>query len=181
MVQENNRGAGGGKPSACSAERSAGHDANNDVRQKTAAAVFLSTMVERTVNHFGAVMHSGARDWCLPRHKGQITIGTFVTSKCVLGGVLQHRPSDAFHSRVDPGAAAVRHVQELLDEPTAAPTTGRVRRTCRASQRHHFRRVTFQYEGSETRVLYNFSLKLKVGKTIAIVGRAAPARARCSI
>src|SRR5436853_172270 len=33
-----------------------------------------------------------------------------------------------------------------------------------------FDRVTFQYEGSETPVLDNLSLKLNVGKTIAIVG-----------
>src|SRR4029077_21146323 len=33
-----------------------------------------------------------------------------------------------------------------------------------------FDRVTFQYEGSQTPVLDNLSLKLNVGKTIAIVG-----------
>src|SRR5438477_9379517 len=68
-------------------------------------------------------------------------------------------------------AAAVRHIQELLDEPTrgaddrpGAPDLPRITNDIT------FDRVTFQYEGSETPVLDNLSLKLDVGKTIAIVG-----------
>jgi ATP-binding cassette, subfamily B, bacterial len=68
-------------------------------------------------------------------------------------------------------AAAVRHMEELLDEPTrgtddrpGAPDLPRITNDIT------FDRVTFQYEGNETPVLDNLSLKLNVGKTIAIVG-----------
>jgi ATP-binding cassette subfamily B protein len=62
-------------------------------------------------------------------------------------------------------------MQELLDEPTrgaddrpGAPDLPRITNDIT------FDRVTFQYENSETPVLDSLSLKLKVGKTIAIVG-----------
>src|SRR5205814_2408554 len=68
-------------------------------------------------------------------------------------------------------AAAVRHIQEQLDEPTrAADDRPGAPDLPRITNDITFDRVTFQYEGSETPVLDNLSLKLKVGKTIAIVG-----------
>src|SRR3989440_1224023 len=146
---------------------------NNDVRQKTASAVFLSTMVERTVTISVLLLHLvvlaiGA----YLATKGQITIGTFVTFESAFWEVsyniahLMHFIPVSIQS-----AAAVRHIQELLDEPTrgaddrpGAPDLPRITNDIT------FDRVTFQYEGSETPVLDNLSLKLKVGKTIAIVG-----------
>ena len=77
-------------------------------------------------------------------------------------------------------AAAVRHIQELLDAPTRGADRPGAPDLPRITNDITFDRVTFQYEGSQTPVLDNFSLKLKVGKSIAIVGPAAPARARCS-
>jgi ATP-binding cassette subfamily B protein len=68
-------------------------------------------------------------------------------------------------------AAAVRHIQELLDEPIrggtdrpGAPELPRITNDIT------FDRVSFKYEGTDTPVLDNLSLKLDVGKTIAIVG-----------
>ena len=146
---------------------------NNDVRQKTASAVFLSTMVERTVTISVLLLHLvvlaiGA----YLATKGQITIGTFVTFESAFWEV-SYNIAHLMH--FIPGsiqaAAAVRHIHELLDEPTrgaddrpGAPDLPRITNDIT------FDRVTFQYEGSETLVLDNFSLKLKVGKTIAIVG-----------
>src|SRR3989449_10016704 len=67
-------------------------------------------------------------------------------------------------------AAAVRHIQDLLAEaPRGADRPG-APDLPRITNDITFDRVTFQYEGSETPVLDNLSLKLKVGKTIAIVG-----------
>jgi ATP-binding cassette subfamily B protein len=146
---------------------------NNDVREKTASAVFLSTMVERTVTISVLLLHLvvlaiGA----YLATKGQITIGTFVTFESAFWEVsyniahLMHFIPVSIQS-----AAAVRHMQELLDEPTrgaddraGAPDLPRITNDIT------FDRVTFQYENSETPVLDNLSLKLKVGKTIAIVG-----------
>jgi ATP-binding cassette subfamily B protein len=146
---------------------------NNEVRQKTASAVFLSTMVERTVTISVLLLHLvvlaiGA----YLATKGQITIGTFVTFESAFWEVsyniahLMHFIPVSIQS-----AAAVRHMQELLDEPTrgaddrpGAPDLPRITNDIT------FDRVTFQYENSETPVLDNLSLKLKVGKTIAIVG-----------
>ena len=146
---------------------------NNDVRQKTASALFLSTMVERTVTISVLLLHLvvlaiGA----YLATKGQITIGTFVTFESAFWEVSYNIAHLMHFIPVSiQAAAAVRHIQELLDEPTrgaddrpGAPDLPRITNDIT------FDRVTFQYEGSETLVLDSFSLKLKVGKTIAIVG-----------
>src|SRR3981189_2002342 len=146
---------------------------NNDARRKIASAAFLSTMVERTVTISVLLLHLvvlaiGA----YLATKGQITIGTFVTFESAFWEVsyniahLMHFIPVSIQS-----AAAVRHIQELLDEPTrgaddrpGAPDLPRITNDIT------FDRVTFQYEGGQAPVLDNFSLKLNVGKTIAIVG-----------
>ena len=73
-------------------------------------------------------------------------------------------------------AAAVRHIQELLDEPTRGADRPGAPDLPRISNDITFDRVTFQYEGSQTPVLDNLSLKLNVGKTIAIVGPSGSSR-----
>jgi ATP-binding cassette, subfamily B, bacterial len=146
---------------------------NNDVRRKTASALFLSTMVERTVTISVLLLHLvvlaiGA----YLATKGQITIGTFVTFESAFWEVSYNIAHLMHFIPVSiQAAAAVRHIQELLDEPTrgaddrpGAPDLPRITNDIT------FDRVTFQYEGSQTPVLDNLSLKLKVGKTIAIVG-----------
>src|SRR4051812_44256150 len=145
---------------------------NNDVRQKTASAVFLSTMVERSVTisvllpHL-VVLAIGA----YLATKGQITIGTFVTFESAFWEVsyniahLMHFIPVSIQS-----AAAIRHMQELLDEPTRGADRPGAPDLPRISHDITFERVSFQYEGSETPVLDNLSLKLDAGKRIAIVG-----------
>jgi ATP-binding cassette subfamily B protein len=145
---------------------------NNEVRQKTASAVFLSTMVERTVTISVLLLHLvvlaiGA----YLATKGQITIGTFVTFESAFWEVsyniahLMHFIPVSIQS-----AAAVRHMQELLDEPTRGADRPGAPDLPRITNDITFDRVTFQYENSQTPVLDNLSLKLNVGKTIAIVG-----------
>jgi ATP-binding cassette subfamily B protein len=145
---------------------------NQDVRIKTASAVFLSTMVERTVTISVLLLHLvvlaiGA----YLATKGQITIGTFVTFESAFWEVsyniahLMHFIPVSIQS-----AAAVRHVQELLDEPTPGTDRAGAPDLPRITNDITFDRVTFQYEGSETPVLDNLSLKLNAGKSIAIVG-----------
>jgi ATP-binding cassette, subfamily B, bacterial len=145
---------------------------NNDVRQKTASAVFLSTMVERSVTISVLLLHLvvlaiGA----YLATKGQITIGTFVTFESAFWEVsyniahLMHFIPVSIQS-----AAAVRHMQELLDEPTRGADRPGAPDLPRITNDITFDRVTFQYENSQTPVLDNFSLKLNVGKTIAVVG-----------
>jgi ATP-binding cassette subfamily B protein len=145
---------------------------NQDVRIKTASAVFLSTMVERTVTISVLLLHLvvlaiGA----YLATKGQITIGTFVTFESAFWEVsyniahLMHFIPVSIQS-----AAAVRHMQELLDEPTRGADRPGAPDLPRITNDITFDRVTFAYEGSATPVLDNFSLKLGVGKRIAIVG-----------
>jgi ATP-binding cassette subfamily B protein len=145
---------------------------NQEVRIKTASAVFLSTMVERTVTISVLLLHLvvlaiGA----YLATKGQITIGTFVTFESAFWEVsyniahLMHFIPVSIQS-----AAAVRHMQELLDEPTHGADRPGAPDLPRITNDITFDRVTFAYEGSETPVLDNFSLKLGVGKRIAIVG-----------
>ena len=145
---------------------------NNDVRQRTASALFLSTMVERTVTISVLLLHLvvlaiGA----YLATKGQITIGTFVTFESAFWEVSYNIAHLMHFIPVSiQAAAAVRHIQELLDEPTRGADRPGAPDLPRITNDITFDRVTFQYEGSQTPVLDNLSLKLNVGKTIAIVG-----------
>jgi ATP-binding cassette subfamily B protein len=145
---------------------------NNDVRQKTASAVFLSTMVERSVTISVLLLHLvvlaiGA----YLATKGQITIGTFVTFESAFWEVSYNIAHLMHFIPVSiQAAAAVRHMQELLDEPTRGADRPGAPDLPRITNDITFDRVTFQYENSQTPVLDNFSLKLKVGRTIAVVG-----------
>jgi ATP-binding cassette, subfamily B, bacterial len=145
---------------------------NDEARKKIASAMFLSTMVERTVTISVLLLHLvvlaiGA----YLATKGQITIGTFVTFESAFWEVsyniahLMHFIPVSIQS-----AAAVRHIQELLDEPTRGADRPGAPDLPRITNDITFDRVTFQYEGSQTPVLDNLSLKLNVGKSIAIVG-----------
>src|ERR1700753_2330703 len=151
---------------------------NTEARRKIAAATFLSTMVERTVTIAVLLLHLvvlalGA----YLATKGQITIGTFVTFESAFWEVSYNIAHIMHFIPVSiQSAAAVRHIEELLDEPTrrAERTRGTARPGApdlpRLPHDITFDRVTFQYEGSETPVLDGLSLKLDVGKSIAIVG-----------
>jgi ATP-binding cassette subfamily B protein len=145
---------------------------NDDARRKIASAAFLSTMVERTVTISVLLLHLvvlaiGA----YLATKGQITVGTFVTFESAFWEVSYNIAHIMHFIPVSiSSAAAVRHIQELLDEPTRGADRPGAPDLPRVSHDISFERVTFQYEGSQTPVLDNLSLKLDVGKTIAIVG-----------
>ena len=145
---------------------------NDDTRSKIASATFLSTMVERTVTIAVLLLHLvvlaiGA----YLATKGQITIGTFVTFESAfwevsynIAHVMQFIPLSI------QSAAAVRHIQELLDEPTRGGDRPGAPDMPRITNDITFEHVTFRYQGALKPVLDNLSLKLKVGKSIAIVG-----------
>ena len=145
---------------------------NNQVRDKTASAVFLSTMVERSVTISVLLLHLvvlaiGA----YLATKGQITIGTFVTFESAFWEVSYNIAHLMHYIPVSiQAAAAVRHIQELLDEPTRGADRPGAPDLPRITNDITFERVTFGYDGNETPVLDNLSLKLNVGKSIAIVG-----------
>jgi len=145
---------------------------NKEVRLKTASAGFLSTMVERTVTISVLLLHLvvlaiGA----YLATKGQITIGTFVTFESAFWEVSYNIAHIMHFIPVSiQSAAAVRHMQELLDEPTRGADRPGAPDLPRITNDITFDHVTFQYEGSQTPVLDNLSLKLNVGKSIAIVG-----------
>ncbi|WP_316231713.1 ABC transporter ATP-binding protein [Bradyrhizobium sp. SZCCHNR1051] len=145
---------------------------NDAARRKMADAMFLSTMVERTVTISVLLLHLvvlalGA----YLATKGQITIGTFVTFESAFWEVSYNIAHVMHFVPVSiSSAAAIRHMQELLDEPTRGADRPGAPDLPRISHDITFERVTFQYEGSQTPVLDNLSLKLDVGKRIAIVG-----------
>ncbi|WP_315705634.1 MULTISPECIES: ABC transporter ATP-binding protein [unclassified Bradyrhizobium] len=145
---------------------------NDAARQKMASAMFLSTMVERTVTIAVLLLHLvvlalGA----YLATKGQITVGTFVTFESAFWEVSYNIAHVMHFIPVSiSSAAAIRHMQELLDEPTRGADRPGAPDLPRISHDITFERVTFQYEGSATPVLDNLSLKLEVGKRIAIVG-----------
>ncbi|NPV19493.1 ABC transporter ATP-binding protein [Bradyrhizobium aeschynomenes] len=145
---------------------------NDEARRKIADAMFLSTMVERSVTIAVLLLHLvvlaiGA----YLATKGQITIGTFVTFESAFWEVSYNIAHVMHFVPVSiSSAAAIRHMQELLDEPTRGADRPGAPDLPRISHDITFERVSFQYEGSETPVLDNLSLKLDVGKRIAIVG-----------
>jgi ATP-binding cassette, subfamily B, bacterial len=145
---------------------------NDETRRKIASAAFLSTMVERTVTISVLLLHLvvlaiGA----YLATKGQITVGTFVTFESAFWEVSYNIAHVMHFIPVSiQSAAAVRHIHELLDEPTRGADRPGAPDLPRVTNDISFDRVTFQYEGSETPVLDGLSLKLDVGKTIAIVG-----------
>ncbi|MCS3730617.1 ABC transporter ATP-binding protein [Bradyrhizobium betae] len=145
---------------------------NDETRNKIASATFLSTMVERTVTISVLMLHLvvlaiGA----YLATKGQITIGTFVTFESAFWEVSYNIAHVMHFIPVSiSSAAAIRHMQELLDEPTRGADRPGAPDLPRVTHDITFDRVTFQYEGSQTPVLDNLSLKLDVGKRIAIVG-----------
>jgi ATP-binding cassette subfamily B protein len=145
---------------------------NDEARRKIALATFLSTMVERTVTISVLLLHLvvlaiGA----YLATKGQITIGTFVTFESAFWEVSYNIAHVMHFIPVSiQAAAAIRHIQELLDEPTRGADRPGAPDLPRITNDITFDRVTFQYEGSTTPVLDNLSLRLDVGKRIAIVG-----------
>jgi ATP-binding cassette subfamily B protein len=103
--------------------------------------------------------------------KGQITIGTFVTFESAFWEVSYNIAHVMHFIPISiQSAAAVRHIQELLDEPTRGADRPGAPDLPRITHDITFDHVTFQYEGALEPVLNNLSLKLDVGKTIAIVG-----------
>jgi ATP-binding cassette, subfamily B, bacterial len=145
---------------------------NDEARRKIAVAGFLSTMVERTVTISVLLLHLvvlalGA----YLATKGQITIGTFVTFESAFWEVSYNIAHVMHFIPVSiQSAAAVRHIEELLDEPRRGADRPGAPDLPRITNDITFDHVTFQYEGSQAPVLDNLSLKLNVGKTIAIVG-----------
>ncbi|MGA7810893.1 ABC transporter ATP-binding protein, partial [Bradyrhizobium sp.] len=145
---------------------------NDEARERIAAATFLSTMVERTVTIAVLLLHLvvlalGA----YLATKGQITIGTFVTFESAFWEVSYNIAHVMHFIPVSiQAAAAVRHMQELLDAPTRGADRPGAPDLPRISHDITFEHVSFQYEGSQTPVLDNLSLRLDVGKRIAIVG-----------
>ncbi|QOZ77843.1 ABC transporter ATP-binding protein [Bradyrhizobium sp. CCBAU 53351] len=145
---------------------------NDATRDKIASAAFLSTMVERTVTISVLLLHLvvlaiGA----YLATKGQITIGTFVTFESAFWEVSYNIAHVMHFIPVSiSSAAAIRHIQELLDEPTRGADRPGAPDLPRITNDITFDHVTFQYEGSQTPVLDNLSLRLDAGKRIAIVG-----------
>ena len=93
---------------------------NKEARKKIASATFLSTMVERTVTISVLLLHLvvlaiGA----YLATSGQITIGTFVTFESAFWEISYNIAHLMPFMPVSiQAAAAVRHMQEMLDEPT---------------------------------------------------------------
>ena len=145
---------------------------NNEARDRVSRAIFLSTMVERSVTISVLLLHLvvlaiGA----YLATKGQITVGTFVTFESAFWEVSYNIAHVMHFIPVSiQSAAAVRHINEMLDEPTRGADRAGAPNLPRIVNDITFDHVSFKYEGSQTPVLDNLTLKLNVGKTIAIVG-----------
>ena len=147
---------------------------NQETRRKIAAATFLSSMVERTVTIAVLLLHLvvlGIGAYLAT--KGQITIGTFVTFESAFWEISYNISHLTSYIPVSiQSAAAIRHMQELLDEPTRGADRPGAPDLPPIVNDIAFEHVSFGYEGSERPVLDDFSLKLKVGRRIAIVGQS---------
>ena len=145
---------------------------NEETRKKIASSTFLSSMVERSVTIAVLLLHLvvlGIGGYLAT--SGQITIGTFVTFESAFWEISYNIAHLMSYVPVSiQAAAAVRHMQELLDEPTRGADRPGAPDLPRITHDITFDRVTFRYEGAEASVLDNFSLRFDVGKRIAIVG-----------
>ncbi len=145
---------------------------NDDARRTLWTASFLSTMVERTVTISVLLLHLcvlGIGAYLATN--GQITIGTFVTFESAFWEV-SYNIAHVMHfiPLAIQAAAGTRHMQEMLDEPARGADRPGAPDLPRITHDITFDRVTFTYEGAEKPVLDHLSLKLMVGKSIAIVG-----------
>ena len=156
---------------------------NDETRNKIASAMFLSTMVERTVTISVLLLHLvvlaiGA----YLATKGQITIGTFVTFESAFWEVSYNIAHVMHFIPVSiSSAAAIRHMQELLDEPTRGADRPGAPDLPRITHDITFDHVTFQYEGARRRcwtISASSSMPASASPSSAL---RAPARARCSI
>jgi ATP-binding cassette subfamily B protein len=145
---------------------------NEQTRQKIASATFLSSMVERTVNVAVLLLHLLVLAFgAYLATKGQITIGTFVTFESAFWEIsyniahLMHFIPVSIQS-----AAAVRHMEELLDEPTRGADRPGAPDLPRITSDITFDHVTFGYEGSAAPVLKDLDLKIRAGRSVAVVG-----------
>lgn len=145
---------------------------NNAARDTIARATFLSTMVERTVTIAVLLLHLvvlaiGA----YLATTGQISVGTFVTFESAFWEI-SYNVAHLMHyvPVLIQAAASSRHMQELLDEPARGADRPGLPNLPRISNNISFERVGFSYQGSERPVMEGLSLKLDVGKSIAIVG-----------
>jgi ATP-binding cassette subfamily B protein len=145
---------------------------NHAARASMIRATFLSTMVERTVTISVLLLHLvvlaiGA----YLATTGQISVGTFVTFESAFWEIsyniahLMHFIPVAIQA-----AAATRHMQELLDEPARGSDRPGAPDMPRVTNDITFDRVSFAYEGAEKPVIDNLSLKIPVGRSIAVVG-----------
>jgi len=145
---------------------------NSAARASMSWAGFLSTMVERTVTIAVLLLHLvvlaiGA----YLATNGQITVGTFVTFESAFWEIsyniahIMHFIPVAISS-----AAAVQHMQEMLEEPQRGADRPGAPDLPRITHDITFDRVTFTYENADKPVLDGLSLRLDVGKSIAIVG-----------
>ena len=144
---------------------------NHAARASMIRATFLSTMVERTVTISVLMLHLivlaiGA----YLATTGQISVGTFVTFESAFWEIsyniahLMHFIPVAISA-----AAATRHMQELLDEPARVDRPGAPDMP-RITHDITFDRVSFAYEGAEKPVIDSLSLKIPVGRSVAVVG-----------
>src|SRR5260370_18166384 len=128
---------------------------SDEARRRIASGAFLSTMAERTVAIsvlllLLVVLAIGA----YLATKGQITIGTFVTFESAFWEVSYNIAHIMHFIPVSiQSAAAVRHIQELLDEPTRGADRPAAPDLPRITHDITFAPVTFHYEGSPTPML----------------------------
>ena len=145
---------------------------NHAARASMIRATFLSTMVERTVTISVLLLHLvvlaiGA----YLATTGQISVGTFVTFESAFWEIsyniahLMHFIPVAIQA-----AAATRHMPELLDEPAHGVDRAGAPDMPRITHDITFDRVSFHYEGADQPVIDNLSLKIPVGRSVAVVG-----------
>jgi ATP-binding cassette subfamily B protein len=145
---------------------------NEETRKKIESSTFLSSMVERSVTIAVLLLHLivlGIGAYLAT--KGHITIGTFVTFESAFWEISYNVTHLMSYVPVSiQCAAAIRHMQEVLDEPTRGSDRPGAPDLPPITNDITFEDVTFQYEGSETPVIEHLNLKFDAGKRIAIVG-----------
>jgi ATP-binding cassette subfamily B protein len=146
-------------------------DRNEQVRQATSRATFLNAMVERSVTISVLVLHLivfglGAA----LTFSGQISLGTFVAFENVFWEISYNVAHVMkFMPVLIQSAGAVRHIEELLAQPTERADAPEAPPLPRLSERVRFEGISFGY-GEDALQVEQLSFEIAAGMRIAIVG-----------
>lgn len=103
---------------------------------------------------------------------GELTMGALIASSILTGRALAPLAQVAgLLVRLQQSMISLKTLNGIMELPVERPATARFPHRAKLSGDIHFDNVTFQYPGQPTPAITEFSLDIKAGERIAIIGR----------